>query len=247
MSDTPQIREGSSLILECVPRDIAFLESYRLNAWEQRIIDPDRPGHIRGVPERQYFLRGLKEELIEPTDLDRVEPGYNRMGTLLRIDHPDNVIMPGEITPTSIERHIKEFGDISWYLSNLLTSFGMTYSKVIPAGIAGIALDQVSQTRCEEADVIMMERTLPWISLFGYSAELEAAATECVSFPGRDGRARAESRLLVAAGKFILSMSHILDNRFSTSLESVLDGNRRKLEKRMREGTVFDKSGGDDR
>ena len=161
---------------------------------------------------------------------------------------------PGVETPTAVKRHLKEFGDISWYFANFLTSFGINFERVIEPGLLGWRLDNISSPRCDEEFALLIESDLPWLKFAAYGGALiEAAKNLTFEVDGhvrpkyRDIRSAEEQQLVVASGKFLLSIIHILKARFNTSYETVLDVNKAKLEKRIVDGTIFDKTGGDDR
>jgi len=233
------------LLEECLPADWSFLETYRENAFNQIAWDEDGVT-IRGKIPRHYMRDGLQEEMSELLhDTDRVEPAYRRLGALMMLeDNPE--LQAGIVTPTAKERHLKEFGDVSWYLANYITLFHFDYPKVIDAGLAAWELDRVASPRADREAVITMERTMPWFHFMGYAQELRSAADSIVD-ARRDGRMSQEKALIVAAGKFTLAMIHMAANRFNADYETILAGNHAKIAKRTAEGTLFDKTGGDDR
>lgn len=240
-------------MVECIPSDTSFLSQYQENARQQIIWDSPEHASIRGLQPEAYMFKGLQEELGEVYGPDRNEGGYKRLGALAM--SPENkLLLPGETTDSAVERHLKEFGDVSWYLANYLGLFGISFERSVPVGLLARRLDAASQTRSSEAGHAMIESALPWVFMLSSSSELLDAAKsllrsvngQLVRLP-RDERIQTEQKLLIASGKFVVSMIHLLCTRFSTTYEQVLTGNQEKLAIRIEEGTIFDKTGGDDR
>lgn len=244
---SPELCHREMTMLECIPQDISFLATYQENAFNQILWD-NQPGRtIKGSPPKVYMLSGLKEEINELLiDEDRTEPAYKRLGALLLLNDSPNLIESGAATETALHRHLKEFGDVSWYLANYLTLFGLKFDQAVNVGKEGWNLDNVSQPRSTAEFSEEIERKFPFFKLLGYATELLEVA-EDISDVRRDERLKLEQKLIIASGKFVLSMMHVAASRFGVTYESILDGNRSKLEKRKIDGTIFDKQGGDDR
>ncbi|MDQ5885725.1 MAG: hypothetical protein QG628_122 [Patescibacteria group bacterium] len=238
---------------ECLPRDFDFLNEYQRIVQDQIKWDEEKKGTIRGKNSVTYMYDGLVEELGEITEEDRVEPDYNRLGAIVSLGSSGQ-LQPGMTTPTATNRHIKEFGDVSWYLANYLSLFNIPFDRIIEPGIVAWRLDNISTPRSSEAFALQNEGQFPWLKFSVYKDLLPTAALgvtrqhEGILYKKqRDSRIRDEAALVIASGKFVLSMIQILAARFDTTYEDVLTRNNEKIEKRIREGTVFDKSGGDDR
>lgn len=252
MSNTPLLRQGALPLEECLPKELSFLDNYQQTTSQQIVYDGESHNIIRGKTKIQYMLDGLKEEIGELVEPDRVEPNYSRIGALILMD--DCNIIPGSITESAVNRHIKEFGDVSWYLSNYLTIFNISLSSVIKPGVAAIYLDEISNPRSNPAKSKEITDEYPWLKLLGYAGELTSAATNITRnidgkiFPKKyDERLSEEKSLVIASGKFIISMMHMAKARFNLSYQDILEGNQKKINKRIENGTVFDKTGGDDR
>ena len=233
---------------ECLPDSFGFLDTYQKTAWGQILWEQaetgESLGRIKGKLPKQYMLDGLDEEINEAlVDQDKTEPGYNRFGALVQIAPQFSA---GDITTTAIERHLKEFGDISWYMANFLRLHGITFSRVITPGVAAWELDRVNQPRANRDFALFLEKSMPWINLAACASQLKTAAHGVMGVP-RDERIIPEQSLFVASGKFTLSMMHIVQTLFGTTYEAVLASNTEKLEGRIARGVVFDKEGGDDR
>jgi hypothetical protein len=245
MSEARLVQSGAVSVAEAIPANLRFLDDYQANAWQQIQWDDDSQTRIQGQPTRERLLNGLVEEIGELTDQDRIEPAYNRLGALLWIG-TDPSLQPGKETPTAVARHLKEFGDVSWYLATYLHTYDIAMSKVAVAGLVANQLWRISQSRADETQAVYLERHFPWAGLLSASSELVNAANRCQELR-RDERIYAEHQLIVAAGKMTVAMMHVVANRFDTTYEAVLAGNKAKLDRRIANGTVFDKSGGDDR
>lgn len=245
MAEARLIQHGNVSVAQAVPANLDFLATYQANAWQQIIWDDQTQSRIQGKLPRDYLLGGLREELAELTGSDRVEPGYQRLGAIMSIASSPS-LQAGQETPSAVTRHLKEFGDVSWYLSNYLTTYDIPMRQVATAGLVANQLWRISQSRASAAQAIYLERHFPWAGLFSAAGEMVAAATQCNELR-RDDRTLAEHHVIVAAGKLTVAMMHLVSNRFGTTYEAVLEANNSKLTKRIANGTVFDKSGGDDR
>jgi len=254
MSSEQLLAHRRASIVECLPNDLTFLDEYQQNAWEVIVWDNSSQTTIQGLLPEAYMLRGLEEEITEITGPDRDEPGYRRIGALIMASD-NEMLQPSEVTASAVKRHIKEFGDVSWYLANYLNLFYIPFRRTVPVGKLAWQLDTESQTRATEVEALEIQSHLPWMGLLGSSHLLLSAAkgmvrtvdSNIVRRKPRDERITDEQRLLVASGKFVVSMIHVLSTRFDTTYEQVLQDNRAKLEKRIREVSIFDKTGGDDR
>lgn len=238
---------------ECLPDNFDFLNAYQDTVQAQIKWDSDGSNTIRGKNITRYMYDGLVEELDEITGEDRVEPDYNRLGAIIMLGEGKQ-LQPGIVTPAATVRHLKEFGDVSWYLANYLSLFDIPFDRIIEPGIVAWRLENISNPRSNESFAQKVEAEFPWVKFTNYREQLEVAALDVTMPVGdtlrrkpRDERALQEAALVVSAGKFVLSMIHILGSRFQISYEDVLVRNTDKINKRIREGTVFDKSGGDDR
>lgn len=228
--------------LECVPDDISYLDTYQQNAWDQIAWDDNRRT-IRGLEPRQYFYNGIIEESAETYGEDRVNQDYNRLGALTLLP---KIFAPDTATDTAVARHTKEFGDVSWYLSNYITVHSLSLRQAATVGQAAWQLDILASPRSDAAMHQVIEKEFPWVKYVGYLQETNQAAKELLGLR-RDERMQQERALLIAAGKLVVGMMHLAVVRFNTTYEDILNQNKTKLQKRIADGTVFDKSGGDDR
>lgn len=237
---------------DVMPPDFNFLDRYQERVWG--LIQWDKAMHtIQGRHPVPYFLDGLIEEVDEITGRDRVEPNYSRFGAILNLEGVEN-LMPGEQTENSVLRHLKEFGDTSWYLANYLKYFNIPFSRTIEPGLIFWQLDYASNLRSDIDSQQWLEQNHSWFAFLGRGQELLTAArgmTRALGdnvYPKKyEDRHADEKRLVAAAGSFTLSMILILRNRFGITYEEVLQQNIDKITKRIEDGTVFEKSGGDDR
>jgi len=253
---TPErvLTQQSLVIVEAIPADLGFLDEYQQNAASQ--ITRDENGHtIRGKHPLAHMYDGLVEELGEITGPDKVEPDYNRLRALLLIDKDAEDFRAAKATPTAIERQLKEFGDVSWYLANFLDWLDIKLSFVVEPGMVAWHLEDISNPRGSEEFSHLVDSLFPWQKFLSATGSLRTAAEAVTQvlpsgrrFPKhRDERGLAEKALVVASGKFVVSSIHMLRARYDVSYEEVLDMNRRKIEQRIANNTVFDKAGGDDR
>lgn len=236
--DTP----ATLTALECVPKNVLFVDTYQQNTWNQIVWD-DNKRTIRGKEPRQYLYDGLIEESIETYGEDRVNQDYNRLGALTLLP---NIFIPDSVTDVAVTRHTKEFGDVSWYLSNFLAYHSLEFSHAVAVGKTAWQLDILASPRGDSDLHRLIETEFPWVKYVGYLQETNQAAKDLLALR-RDERIQQEKALLIAAGKLVVSMMHLAVVRFNTTYADILDQNKTKLQKRIAEGTVFDKSGGDDR
>ncbi|MEO5627940.1 MAG: hypothetical protein ABIQ89_03555 [Candidatus Saccharimonadales bacterium] len=232
-------------MLECKPTDLALLDQYQRIVLSQIQFDEDGQ-HIQGYDPEVYMYLGFREEIEETFGEDRHNPGYRRLGALLSIPLPEggNVkTIPGDASPQAVDFHLKEFGDVSWYLANFLNIYGISMSEAVTQG--EIAWDHDNQTspKCDAEFSVQTERVFPLLKYAGYMHELTGAFENVL----RSATDETVAKLQPSAGKFVLSMAHILGSRLGASYEEILAGNIAKIEKRIADGTVFDKSGGDAR
>lgn len=226
--------------MECSPTDLAMLDRYQATVAMQVQLDDDGE-NVLGFPLEAYLHLGLREELDETWGPDRLNPSYRRLGALVTAETSTHLLMSGEATDLALELHRKEFGDVSWYLANLLSYYGVSISEAVAKGIEAYEIEINSQPRCGPDFCIEVERIFPFFNYAGYMSQLEEAAFEVM----RSTTAATIDAFSQTAGKFILVMSHIVQARLGDTYEAVLQGNIDKVNRRIREGTVFDKTLGD--
>lgn len=259
----PLLFDQQLRIAETLPNNWDFLDDYQAEATAMAARD-EGGTTIKGKQPLAYILTSLDEEAHEVIwDQDKIEPGYNRWGSLALFGVDNGPLNnPGEVTATALNRHLKEFGDVAWYLVNLLSLCGLRYSASIEPGLGAIRLKQsasIATGRNNPEGHEYIERNAAGMFLFpAYLGELTSAAhglarPKSGEMPGdtylkrRDERALEEERLITAAGQYTIVAHHLLVNRFASSYQSALEGNIAKLTKRISDGSIFDKSGGDDR
>ena len=231
------VRKG---ITHFVP-DLDALDDYQLRVWAQANREP-LGWDVKGKTPAAYMHDGLVEETSEPWDADRVNPGYNRMGSLLREigQAGQGNFFPGEITSSAIELHQKEFGDVSWYLMNRLALDGIVASGAVERGI------HAYRTHAEEFAPgfhAFFEDALPGMMYMAYSSDAVFASEAAMKEPND----ATIEKLAEKAGVLIMMMSELVQARLDTTYEEVLAQNIAKIEKRIANNTVFDKTGGDAR
>jgi len=231
------IRKG---ITHFIP-DLDTLDEYQLLVRSQVTYD-STDCTIRGKDPLTYMHDGIVEETHEPWDADRFNPGYNRMGSLLRElgEAGQGDFFPGDASGTAIELHQKEFGDISWYLANRLALNGIVLSAAVERG------KRAYETHGESFEPgfhAVFEDTFPALMYMAYSSDLIRASEAVIARPSDE----TIEHLAERAGILIMMMSQLVEARLDTPYEAILQQNIDKIKKRMAEGTVFDKSGGDAR
>jgi len=181
---------------------------------------------------------GLREELQEIWDEDRVYRDYSRFGSLHR---ELQGLSPGVESPGAIELHQKEFGDVSWYLANRLSLQGVPFSRAVVMGQHAHAEYAGSITTCSPAFIAEAQDRLPAIFFAHLSHQMLTASVEAIKRPTQPN---IES-LGAAAGQLVLSMSQIVSVRLGVNYTFILDQNIAKIRRRIENKTVFDKTGGD--
>jgi hypothetical protein len=195
---------------------------------------------IKGIEPLEYMHAGITEELFEPWEPERVYTDYDRLGSLLR-EMPH--FSPGVVSEGALELHKKEFGDISWYMANRLSLQGIKLSTTITAGKAYHQHKIHDAKTASPEFIIDFEERFPALSFATSSYELETASRAAIDTPTQDTL----DYLRATSGQLILSMCHVILNRFDTHYEIILEQNIAKINKRIKDGTIFDKSGGDAR
>lgn len=237
-------------LIECLPSDFSYLDDYQQHVVSQIQWDNEHPWLIRGKPAKRHMLDGILEESQELIhDDDKVEPDYKRFGALLLLDELNGPAYgPGKVTPTAVKRHLKEFGDVAWYTANYLELFGIKYAATIESGLLDWQLKRAASaaTRGNDAHSDESERRVPAIYLMHHLNRLKVAAMR-IEAMRRDERGLAEEELVIAAGGYTLAAVLVLANRYGITYQEVLGGNIDKVSKRIADGTVFEKAGGDDR
>lgn len=233
-------------MLECMPDNPEQLDEYQARVAQQIHFD-DNGVTIQGYPAEIYMYLGLLEEIDETWQGDHLHPEYNRLrtllgGSLLVQDELDKTI-PSLVSDLALQLHRKELGDISWYLANLLNIYGISLCDAVVAGEAARIADRNSQPKCDEAFCLEVEQTFPFFYYAGYMSQLEHATEEVLKADEPENR----ENLRKVAGKFILSMAQVAKVLLDTTYEDILRGNIVKIDKRITDGTVFDKTGGDTR
>lgn len=198
---------------------------------------------VRGFEPAQYFHNGLVEELGETTGEDRVHTRYNRLGAILMLDSEAGRFDGGEVSPLAIELHQKEFGDVSWYLANRLHTVGITLSQAIQDGFESHDHEAATAPKCPPEVFRQLEQLFPFAFYFGYSKELMDASRAALD----QNTVTTRRNLSAAGGKLVLAMAQLAESRLDTTYQHILDQNLAKIAKRVANGTVFDKSGGDTR
>lgn len=229
--------ELAPTIAECEP-DLDVLDEYQTTVQSQIIYDAGGKT-LRGKNPLRHMHDGLHEEIGETVGQDKLNPGYSRLGALFQLP----TLHAGTVTPLARTLHQKEFGDISWYKANFLTMHGLTLSEAVEAGRERRAYEAKHAPKCSPEFVLDAERVCPALFYLGYSHEFLEAADRVVE---KDSRSRREV-LAQTAGKLILSMSHIAVARLETTYENILQQNLEKINARIANGTIHDKTGGDTR
>ncbi len=246
-----QIHDGHASIAETVPADLTFMDEYQATVHSMVVFD-DGHATIRGKNPVRYHHDGILEEIDEITGGDMIETGYFRLGALVSLQ--DTALIAQAESPTAIARHLKEFGDVSWYLANFLQWFGIDFSFVVEPGLQARTLDTISNPRSTPEGYEQAERLVCWPMFLASLGRLASATKGMMRDVGghliqkhREDRLKDEQELVIASGLFVISAMHTLRNRFDVDYEYVLQQNVAKINQRISEGTVFDKRGGDDR
>ena len=87
---------------------------------------------------------------------------------------------------------------------------------------------------------------MPWIAYTAHTTRLTRAVDAMLSLAQED-QLGAIQELTTSVELALLSIRHLIKARFNTDYETVLTANLAKIHRRTQQGTIFDKSGGDDR
>jgi NTP pyrophosphatase (non-canonical NTP hydrolase) len=241
---TTELTSERPSILECAPANLQVLDDYQTMVGAQASYD-ENGVTIQDYPPEIYMYLGLLEELSETIERDRRSPDYHRfravLGDFVQLQPVAEEKFPLVMSEEAIALHHKEFGDVSWYLANFLSLHGITMSEAVAAGEVGVNDDRNNHPKCDEEFSVYVERVFPLATYAAYWKELVDAATDVLKAENPENT----TQLRCVAGKFILSMAHMLQSELGTTYEEVLQGNIAKIQKRLADGTVFDKTGGD--
>lgn len=196
-------------------------------------------GPIEGVPPSVYMTMGVWEECAETMQPDDINPGYNRMAKLVL---PTGVPYLSDEAKAS-SRHLKEFGDLSWYVANILASYRIRLSDILP----GETLQQTDEAARAEAQ---SHGGLHWhmpghAYVFSAINFLESMGDMCDKLEPGDVTEflRRRDNLAQRAGQLLLSVSVVAQTKFGIGLADVLYQNLLKVEARAATGTTLHSSG----
>lgn len=208
---------------ECQPSDLQLLDEYQLQAID-RVVYDDTGMTILGYAPEAYMYLGLLEEMRES-----YQPA-ERLQTLM-----------GDVDKaavTELAYHREEFGDMSWYIANLLHTYKIGMGEAASTGMTAWEEDAAGQPKSNPEFHDEVEQRFPFFFFAGYMHELGEAAKSAIVY-----ETEAEiDQLRAAAGKFVLSLAHIARSRLDIDYADILTANITKIDKRTAEGTVLDKA-----
>ncbi len=219
---------------------------------------------IRPLP---YCLDGIIEETQEVVESTSENTLYDRLGVVLGVNQPDI-----STEALEIERHKKEFGDVSWYSAAALSLLDVKLSNACNSAL-------IQQERTTSLPSLAEQHpSYPGLLLIHSLDRLRTAASNLYSrspfilmnkdgsmqqitdplqilekkiILKRDERISKVAELANATGHYVLTASQVLPTYFGpeTTFEDILAKNREKIEKRILDNTVHKQNGigGDDR
>jgi hypothetical protein len=186
------------------------------------------PETIRGRDAEAYLHDGVVEEFGETFEVDDTD--YDRGAALRRPQWEDRL-------PSTDERvllHAKEFGDLSWYTTNLLTVRGMRLTGAI--GVPGfLNVRQLDRVAFGYAAMYAPLFTDPAKFYFDSAEQLIDHSRQLLNRHNQDNAAQ----FYHSAGRVVVAMSALLQLRLDTSWAAVTLGNLAKVEGRHRKGNIF--------
>lgn len=200
---------------------------------------------IYGYPEEVYHWLGIKEEFDETFGDDEVNPGYNRVGALMIAGPlrqaksiPGVTVDPGEVTEDAIRLHTKEFGDISWHTVNFLGLYGLKASDAVLRAAHRRSLELENKKEPGEAEFRRSaDLIVPGVSysLAGINLLSSAEAVISETTPNPD----LCNQLAIHAGEALLYGANLVEIKFDLPFAEVLAANLEKIDRRIREYTIF--------
>ena len=203
-------------------------------------------GSIEHQPPVRYMVKGLFEEYIETFKRDEINPDYHRMARLIL---PSHTPYPHD-EPDSLRRNIKEYGDISWYLVNILASHHISLADILP-GSEGCDVplknvDELAQVDAKTSGGLAWH--LPGHNYVFHATELLEAVIEMgrpLAEGGVEQFFKRRDNLGKRASNLLLAISVVLQAKFDSSLAGALHQNLAKVEGRACTGTTLFAAGDD--
>lgn len=192
-------------------------------------------GSIEGLSPVVYMANGAREEYEETLQRDQLNPGYHR---LAKLGLPRDTVYAFE-DESSAARHLKEFGDLSWYVANILASHHIRLSEILPDPQVRV-VDELARSQDG------MTWHLPGHNYIFHAKNFLAALGEMHQplNPGDVGQFAKRRQLLgKRAAGLLVSISVVAQAKFGASLAEVLYSNLKKVERRVSTGTVLNASG----
>ena len=256
------------LIKDLEPTDVRLPTNEQLDvyqSWVMGLIDDDiaHGGRVSksGLNPIIYCCDGILEETEELTEHHQIgeTKKYSRISAIL------NAQQEVEITEIDTERHQKEFGDILWYAVGVLGLLNIVLSdvlksqkkKILPSIIENLEIARGFEL--VQAMDYLRQSAESFYRLGPVGIYRDGMEPTVVKEPSevrrlklivhRDERVTPKINLTKSTGSFIVASSRILETNFGTTLADVLEQNRNKIDKRIKNDTVEKKNGvgGDDR
>ncbi len=185
---------------------------------------------IEDVPAEVTGLLGFQKKMSRVLQIAGVEAEVDDLPSL------DPAEVSRDYAETARRRHLPEFGDVNWYIGNMLNLYGVRMSEALQAGVHSHEIQEYSPDM-DRYYWANLEMQSPWLPLLGCVDETEELNEAMLR---RNPPYKEKSDMLAAgAGRLILAMSHLLVVEFDTSYNDVLKGNIDKVEERLATNTVY--------
>jgi len=251
--------------------DAAYLDEYQRWSADLLIGSIGEAGTVgdSGLTPLAYCIEGIIEETAEVVETTLE---YDRMSTVLGGETPDEHDAFELLTHR--ERHKKEFGDVSWYGAATLSILGVNLSDQFERSVLskdakdnsslpsllvnneahnGFVLINVLDGLRSSARRLYRTEPLTIIHIDGsmHSVSNPEEVLRRKILLGRDDRIGLTQELIRSIGDYFVTANDTLPKLFDedTTLETILLANQSKIEKRIKDKTIYKVSGvgGDDR
>jgi hypothetical protein len=226
------------------------------------------PAHKIGVTPLEYCIGGIVEEAWE-TLTGSGNPVYERTALIFCSVAAARAVIDDValFLPRDVRNHVKEYGDLTWYMSAALAETGVSLQTATNTAVATMTDDCPELHTFSELDEHVrnhpsalripnkMKHDIPDSALnlpdfidceydssrlFGHTLAQTVRALETYSRAvSTEHMALSRQQIAEYAGKLLWCNTYILQNRFDTSIADVAMQNIQKTTARAKTGTTF--------
>lgn len=201
-------------------------------------------GTIKGHEYTNYMWAGALGEYREMFEWDKQDTKYNRA---TRFFLPTDQPYPHD-TEGAVRRNISEFGDLGFYIANILALYRISLADALPNGDgqADVSLRNVDEIARVEAEDSQAHWHRPDKNLVIRASNFFLALKDIdagKNHPDVEAFFRRRQMLAQTAGELVMTMSVFVQARFNTTIADVFYQGLQKIERRAETGTTLVGSG----